>query len=463
MKRKPPSISVPKVVPHEKPGIVQQARRYKLITPLYGGGEEPGKADSVTTVRATEVRGHLRFWWRATRGGAFNGDLSEMRRREETIWGSAAGKGPDGAERPGPSQVVVRINDRNLNEGRPKRKIEVVTRKGKEWVDLADYRSPWSYVAFPLRKKPGESEAGHVRENVSFELKIKYPQDFEKDVAAAIWAWEVFGGIGARTRRGFGALECLESDGPPIVHKVNSTEVKNKIEEELNSVLPADGKWPSGVPHLSKNPGLKIVAKKNTPLESWEALITALKNFRQDEAREKGSGKAGFGLSQWPEANAIRVLFNKPARKSKHRKSSHVVQKFPRAVFGLPLPFHMFHDKDLPPLFVHGIEYAENKWIDRMASPLILRPISCEDGAVGLVLVLEWEPVGSTEPYTPPGGLALVAKEKEKMGKENVLIANISSKLTSEEPNEIPPMRGKGKRDVLQAFLDFVSSKWGEL
>ena len=58
---------------------ITQVRRYKVITPLFGGGVDPAKADPVTVVRATEIRGHLRFWWRATRGGQFEGNLDKMR------------------------------------------------------------------------------------------------------------------------------------------------------------------------------------------------------------------------------------------------------------------------------------------------------------------------------------------------------------------------------------------------
>jgi CRISPR-associated protein Cmr1 len=97
MKTRVPQHNAP-AVKKRQDNLIRQVRRYKLITPLFGGGVEPHQADPVTIVRGTEVRGHLRFWWRATRGGQFNGSLKEMRRREEEIWGSAAAK-----DKPGPS------------------------------------------------------------------------------------------------------------------------------------------------------------------------------------------------------------------------------------------------------------------------------------------------------------------------------------------------------------------------
>lgn len=83
----------PPVTKRKELGLVEQVRSYQLITPLYGGGVETGTADPITIVRGTEIRGQLRFWWRATRGGAFSGDLSKMKAAEDTIWGAAAKKG----------------------------------------------------------------------------------------------------------------------------------------------------------------------------------------------------------------------------------------------------------------------------------------------------------------------------------------------------------------------------------
>ena len=48
--------------------VLAWERTYTLLTPLFGGGVEPREADPVSVVRATAVRGHLRFWWRAVRG-----------------------------------------------------------------------------------------------------------------------------------------------------------------------------------------------------------------------------------------------------------------------------------------------------------------------------------------------------------------------------------------------------------
>src|SRR5205085_1302593 len=70
-----------------------------------------------------------------------------------------------------------------------------------------------AYAAFPLQHSEEELRqmmppSKKVRDNVNFRLTISFPSNRKDDVAAALWAWETFGGIGARTRRGFGALHC---------------------------------------------------------------------------------------------------------------------------------------------------------------------------------------------------------------------------------------------------------------
>ena len=53
--------------------LMTQTRSYELMTPLFGGGAKPGRADSDLVIRGSGIRGQLRFWWRACRGGQFGG------------------------------------------------------------------------------------------------------------------------------------------------------------------------------------------------------------------------------------------------------------------------------------------------------------------------------------------------------------------------------------------------------
>ena len=96
---------------------------------------------------------------------------------------------------------------------------------------------------------------------------------------------------------------------------------------------------------------------------------------------------------------------------------------------------------------LQGAIISENKYIERLASPIILRPIACSDGTLGLALVLEWEKLNaSDEQFIPPGGLLLKGETKDYFP--------LKSDLTASEAHNIPPL--DGEPDVLQAFLNYL-------
>lgn len=429
----------PKVEKQARTCWMTEIRKYKIITPLFGGGEVPHSPDIITVVRASEVRGHLRFWWRATRGGMFHGNLAEMKRREEEIWGSAGDKG-----KPGPSNIII-----SLSVSKRGNDFQAINQQNHPINNIGSPSSKHGYVAFPLR----DEQNPVVKENIEFELRIDYPDEItinkgghrdEKikigiELKAALWAWETFGGIGARTRRGFGALQCVEVNGhsvtPPTVD-----EFDNWLKDQLNQWV-TSGSWPDGVPHLSQSLNHKI-KKGKEPGKMWHDLFRKLKDFRQSRYHDK-SGRP-LGRSKWPEPNAIRRLTKTFAPSHKSSKSS--VDKFPRAKFGLPIIFEFKKDD-----VAHGdparTTLQGGDELNRLASPLILRPIACAGGAVGLAAILEWQPRSpSDEAYTPPGGLVL----KTSSGG-----VPVKSDLTPQEAKNIPPLHGQ--TDVLQAFLDFLT------
>jgi len=82
----------PDLKPHPDAPTIH-VRSYRVITPLFGGGVDPQQADPLTTVRSSEVRGQLRFWWRATRAGRYGADgLKQMKEAEDCLWGSTKGQ-----------------------------------------------------------------------------------------------------------------------------------------------------------------------------------------------------------------------------------------------------------------------------------------------------------------------------------------------------------------------------------
>jgi CRISPR-associated protein Cmr1 len=398
---------------------IVQIRKYRLVTPLFGGGVMPRENDPSKLIRETSIRGQLRFWWRAMRA---SGTIEEMKAREDEIFGS-------GGENARQSKLFVKV--RVTNTGNEK---DIFRQEG-ERIKAIDEWAKIAYVAFALQPSREEQRVGvmpkKVRENVEFEMELSFPEDLRREVEAVLWAWETFGGIGGRTRRGFGAIELLqigENGQQQSVKKYQKETAEDQIREDLRKHLIRNKACHAELPHLSEKTVFRIRKAKDVK-EAWEVAVEKLRSFRQFRRDKKTRKESPYGKSKWPEPDEIRRL--------RGNLQTSIVRKFPRAVFGLPIIFHFPQEKRAIPNAT-----LKPKEFDRLASPLILRPIACEDGAVAIALILE-------TPRLPKGGLEL-EMENEKF--------NADAKLDSEEAavltkNGLDVLQNK--TDVLEAFLDF--------
>ncbi len=354
-------------------GRVTREYQISLITPLFGGGAEPSKTDEEFPIRGTSIRGQLQFWWRATRGVRFD-NHSDLFARHAEIWGTT--------ERASPVEVAVRDVTTKPARSCARYEWNQKARGGKGGWRLvweAPFASsPLPYALFSFQGKQPASRDGDPEEppanfidTASFTLRLRYPEKLSEDVEAAVWAWVNFGGLGARTRRGCGVLLCKEL----------APKTANDLELWFKSgAFKVDGSvrdWPT-MPDV-----LLVREPELAPIEAWKEVIGFLQKFRQGEefGRNKGSGNHP-GRSRWPEPETIRRVTGR--RSSQHARLAHVPDNaFPRAEFGLPIVFH-FQGQGEPPDTVLYSSGAE-----RMASPLILKPLALANGkAVPLIVRL---------------------------------------------------------------------------
>jgi CRISPR-associated protein Cmr1 len=383
--------SLPKV--GDPPGQVSKMYDIKLITPLVGGGVDPGENDPVTPIRVPEIRGHLRFWWRATRGAEFT-SAKELRKREAAIWGNTKT----------PSAVTVRVAIKSATT--PEKWAELVRetippKDGKPartvWrLNLTQFgRTLPRYVMFPFE---GESPKDNkplkqppfVTKSAEFQLTVSYKAGLEKDVEAALWAWTNFGGLGARTRRGCGALWCKELAPKDL----DPQSLKEWMTNGLGSAAASQARE---FPTVGKTILVKTAGDAE---KAWKQAIELLQTFRQgpDVGRNPGSASNRPGRSRWPEADSVRGLTEHwaPAHKTSVTLGNPKQDPaFPRAEFGLPLIMHFKDDgvrdprdyKILPP-------HATTDNDGRMGTPVIIRPILDQGKrAASLVTVLSTKPL----------------------------------------------------------------------
>jgi len=433
-RKNPLDIDFPETLPVEKPGWTKTTRIYKVITPLWGGGVEANINDPVTLIRGSSIRGHLRFWWRALRGNSNGSTITAMREKENSIWGSTKT----------PSQVKITVNvTKKGTPFQPESILLPTNPRYTEITDVGDMNSRDAYVTFPLRLSSEDRRArkqpASLAENVQFSVELEYPDNVSKEVEAALWAWQTFGGIGARTRRGMGAIECIQI-GEILQLPQSANDFQNLVRENLIQWIEA-GDFPAGVPHLCRPLKIKLTGKQNdiTGIEALRNIIAKYKAFRQS--------RPGRGRSHWPEPDLIRASFR--GRIFRHPIAHPVQGKAPRAVFGLPLIIHFRTYKDGKGEDPEETTIQGVGEINRLASPLIIRPLHLAQGFAGMAVLLEWDTVNDMdEPYTPPGGLAVVDKNDH-------VLYNPSTRLTPGDARAIVPL--SGNTNPLQKFLDTIN------
>jgi CRISPR-associated protein Cmr1 len=258
-------------------------------------------------------------------------------------------------------------------------------------------------------------------------------------------------GIGGRTRRGFGALKLDEhwigGQKAPIILP-SAGQIKVELLKQLHEYVVVDNQWLAGVPHLAHTLHNMAVFPKNPapPIQAWKNLIERYQYFRQFGARvDKTTGKQkDQGLSLWPEANVLRIRLKRNAKWPENISSPQLVDKFPRAEFGLPILFHLPHDGDKT-FTVQGdkLSPTSDKSYERLASRLILKPLACaNEQYVGIAFVLHG-------PSEPPTGLQI----KETLPVQKPVKWKLEESEAGSEPlNKIL----HGQPDVLKAFLEFL-------
>lgn len=393
---------------------------FEIITPVFGGGValnlEPRAnvkpIDTATPIRGAGVRGQLRAWWRALYGVAC-GSVREMRERETALWGAAS--------RPGVVSLSIvdyalALQDVPIFSSEP-------NRAGTNWNPRPISKDgSLAYGAFPLQHTAGLNARGEngTLQRVTGTARLVVTDRngtaaVSPEVSDAVEAWLTFGGIGGRTRRGFG---CARRVG---AHDAEQFAL------ELAARLPT--------PRLPlpsfKNHRLVFGRPSTGPDTALEFALSKLKAFRQGEGRGRNPGANNHpGRSRWPEPDEIRRIQH--THHQNHRPQ-HLVRKFPRAAFGMPIIFH-FKDAADP-----GNSTLVPRGKERLASPLRLGVIrEGERKFRPFALVLSNREVLPAE-LRYPGASTPV---------ETVL-------ATAEASWHNSPLNGES--DVLQAFLTFFA------
>lgn len=161
---------------------------YRIVTPMFLGGAEPLLE---AELRLSSFKGALRFWWRALRWAGVR-SVEQLRDEEAELFGST---------RTGQSRVRLYL------QGALSEHNQIQERwKPNSWQ---------TYTGYGLREK---GERRYLRENREFKVYLDAtrcsPAQIDQ-ILSALKLLGLVGGLGARSRRGWGSITLTSITGEP--------------------------------------------------------------------------------------------------------------------------------------------------------------------------------------------------------------------------------------------------------
>jgi len=164
----------------------------EVVTPMFLGGANTQDAE----LRVPSIKGMLRFWWRATCGIE---SLKKMKEKEAEIFGSTDKKSSFSIQVDNPDSIKPVFM--NLPQGW---RVSVGSKNKKFKIGIIDY------LAFGIMDRKRYSR-NHIPSGSKFKIKFTfYQKEHCEDVLSAFYALINNGGLGAKSRNGFGSL-CLKN------------------------------------------------------------------------------------------------------------------------------------------------------------------------------------------------------------------------------------------------------------
>ena len=301
---------------------------FDILTPMFSAGADPrGKAE----IRASEIRGELRWWLRAL--GGFKNDHRSVAEQEAFLFGSVHGD----CSR---SHVIVRVVE-SL-----KLRQDVQDAQGLN----AAVGTPLGYLLFPLRsneKRGAYSGRAYFMPNdlkaaaFSVTVQVDGSNDESSNVNALMTVFGKLGAMGFRSRRCMGAVDFHGTSPMPLADALQMfAKPGNVVCKQLNGAY-------------------------DDPLKCVECLAKWLQGWRSH-------GRTSVGLSNGP---------GFPYAKQDHDAGfDESINNTYRPAIGLPIIQQ----------YSSG-EKRKNEWegsgFGRFASPVILRTYRGEDGKIMPVVI----------------------------------------------------------------------------
>lgn len=371
----------------------------EVLTPAFVGGHEPRKLDEYTPLRPHTVRGLLRWWFRASAGAlmwpADDSDsarrlmLTELRKAESALFGDTTRV----------SNVVVLPPVVDPARRRPCAKPDPKRSPGLRYLGYGLFEDSKDPEAIHPHATPG---AGAITITLGLRREVAGTAEL---LGAAVWLWTHLGGVGARSRRGYGSLRLVKADDAMDIPRklIDQPSTPAELVQQLHDGIA----WATQVflDQLPKFTTLLLRRASGGPhpelrtlygVEGNDSIVALAGMFGSASEAMERMGR----LFQSFRSTLERHQLGMPPLADYFAVKNGITSRRPpssleRAAFGLPLPFYFRSLQGAKATF-----QPENA--DRLASPLLLRIHALKTGAgqryVGTLINL----VGRGDKYVHP-------------------------------------------------------------
>lgn len=161
--------------------IEQLEVEYDIVTPMFSGGAKPDRPE----FRASSFKGVLRFWWRALAWSRLGRDLRKIHQEEEKLFG-------------GPSKGQSRV------------RVQISSEVGRFQQDWREFWTPGrAYLGYGIVASGANQRIREALRPGGVTVRVGTHGLMDDEMDSLLDALEVvglLGGMGARSRRGFGSL-----------------------------------------------------------------------------------------------------------------------------------------------------------------------------------------------------------------------------------------------------------------
>jgi len=339
---------------------------YRITTPMFCGGASQNTAE----LRMSSFKGVLRFWWRSMMWSKVQ-EVNKLHEKEAELFGSSD-------QETGQSKVKIQLLSSKL--GRLQKKGEI-WEKGR--LKGAYYLGYGVVEAFGSKKK--DTKSGELIRSMiaggNFSVRLKLgpnlTEEQVEEVKNALILLGTVGGLGAKSRKGYGSLTLTElsMNGETVPLEPDPGKRLEHIFRGLS--VERGNRLPEWTAWCSKSRVLTVDGGSSKAVELLDCLGREQVYFRS-------WGKDGFVLGDRSEKGQPREENFKDdhdLHKDKDKKA-HIPNKHPeRVVFGLPHNYGKGADNSVEP---------EDKDINRRASPLFIHihQTDADSPLVGVVAFL---------------------------------------------------------------------------